>query len=240
VQRLLQRLPSGPLTPTLLPLRGARGLVVAGLMVWVIGCGGAMDDRTPEATVASLSSALAHRDVEGAYRLMSRRYREQVTLEEFRALFADQAEIEHTATRLRDRDGPAEEEASVTYGAHETLQLRREGDTWRVVTDVIDWYSQRTPRQAVRSFVRAIEARRWDVLLRLLPEADREAMTEDRLREMLAGEGEEALDHLAAGMRDALDADIEEHGEHATLPYGERFRVELVREGDVWCVADPD
>ena len=65
---------------------------------------------------------------------------------------------------------------SVTYGAHETLRLRREDGTWRVVTDVIDWYSQRTPRQAVRSFVRAVEARRWDVLLRLLPEADREAI----------------------------------------------------------------
>lgn len=216
-----------------------RRLVLA-LSVLLAACGEAQGDRTPEATVASLASALEHRDVEGAYRLMSRRYREQVTLDEFRALFSDQTEIAHTATRLRARDGDAEEEATVTYGAHEQLLLRREGDTWRVVTDVIDWYSQRTPRQAVRSFVRAIEARRWDVLLRLLPEADREGMTEDRLREMLAGEGEEALDHLAAGMRDALDGDIEEHGDNATLPYGERFRVELVREGDVWCVADPD
>jgi hypothetical protein len=203
-------------------------------------CGGPADDRTPEATVASLATALEHRDVEGAYRLMSQRYREQVSLEEFRALMQDQAEIDHTSARLRDRDGPAEEEASVTYGSHETLLLRREGDAWRVVTDVIDWYSQRTPWQTVRSFVRAVEARRWDVLLRLLPEADRTGMTEDRLREMLAGEGEEALDHLAAGIRSALDGDIEEHGDHATLAYGERYRVELVREGDVWCVADPD
>ncbi len=210
------------------------------LALFVVACGGAQGDRTPEDAVASLASALEHHDVEGAYRLMSRRYREQITIEEFRALFSDTAEIDHTATRLRDRDGPAEEEATVTYGAHEQLLLRREGDAWRVVTDVVDWYSQRTPRQAVRSFVRAIEARRWDVLLRLLPEADRQATSEDRLREMLAGEGEEALDHLAAGMRDALDADIEEHGDRATLPYGERFRVELVREGDVWCVADPD
>jgi len=210
------------------------------LAVALVACGGAIDDRTPESTVASLASALERHDVDTAYRLMSRRYREQVSIDEFRAMFSDTAEIDHTATRLRDRDGPAEEEASVTYGAHEQLLLRREGDTWRVVTDVVDWYSQRTPRQAVRSFVRAIEARRWDVLLRLLPEVDREAMTEDRLREMLAGEGEEALDHLATGMRDALDADIEEHGDHATLAYGERYRVELVREGDVWCVADPD
>ena len=222
------------------PACGRLRLIVAAIVLGSIGCGGALDDRTPEATVASLASALEHRDVEGAYRLMSRHYREQVSLEEFRALFADTAEIDHTASRLHDRDGPAEEEASVTYGSHETLLLRREGDSWRVVTDIVDWYSQRTPRQAVRSFVRAIEARRWDVLLRLLPEADREAMSAERLREMLAGEGEEALDHLAAGMRSALDADIEEHGDHATLPYGERFRVELVREGDVWCVADPD
>lgn len=215
-------------------------LLAALLVALTVACGGAMDDRTPEAAVASLASALERRDVEGAYRLMSTRYREEVSLEEFRALFADEAEIARTAARLRARDGAAEEEARVAYGAGETLLLRREGETWRVASDVVDWYAQRTPRQAVRSFVRAIEARRWDVLLRLLPEADREGMTEERLREMLAGEGEEALDHLAAGMRSALDADIEEHGEHATLPYGERFRVELVHEGDVWCVADPD
>ena len=65
-------------------------------------------------------------------------------------------------------------------------------------------------------------------------------MTEDRLRTLLAGEGEEALDHLAVALRAALDGDVEEHGDHATLPYGERFRVELVREGDAWCAADPD
>jgi hypothetical protein len=88
--------------------------------------------------------------------------------------------------------------------------------------------------------MRAIEARRWDVLLRLLPLADREGMTEPQLRESLTGEGEEALDHLAAALRSALDADIEEHGDHAVLPYGERFRMELVREGDTWHVADPD
>lgn len=205
-----------------------------------VACGGAPDDRSPEATVASLASALEHRDVEGAYALMSRHYREQVSLDEFRAIFLDEPEIARTAERLRERDGAAEEEAVVTYGSHERLLLRREESGWRVVSDVVDWYSQRTPRDTVRSFVRAVEARRWDVLLRLLPEADREGMTEDRLREMLAGEGEEALDHLAAGMRSALDADIEEHGDRATLPYGERFRVELVREGEVWCVADPD
>jgi hypothetical protein len=203
-------------------------------------CAGTLDAHTPEAAVASLASALERRDVDGAYALMSRQYREQVSIDEFRALFLDQAEIDHTASRLRDRDGPAEEEASVVYGAHETLLLRHEDGGWRVSSDVVDWYSQRTPRLAVRSFVRAVEARRWDVLLRLLPEADRQATTEEGLREMLAGEGEEALDHLAAGMRAALDSDIEEHGDRATLPYGERFRVELVREGDVWCVADPD
>ncbi|MFO0682552.1 MAG: hypothetical protein U0234_10895 [Sandaracinus sp.] len=204
------------------------------------GCAGLLDAASPEAAVASLASALERRDVDGAYQLMSRRYREQVTLEEFRALFTDEPEIAHEAERLRARDGEAEMEATIAYGAHESVVLRREDGTWRVVSDVVDWYSQRTPRLAVRSFVRAVEARRWDVLLRLLPEADRVATNEEQLRAMLVGEGEEALDHLVAGMRAALDGDIEEHGDHATLPYGERFRVELVREGGVWCVADPD
>jgi hypothetical protein len=217
-----------------------RRLFAATVALALVACGGAYADRTPEDAVASLSAALARGDVEGAYALMSSGYRAEVSLEQFRALFADEAEIARTAERLAHRDGPAEEEAVVQYATHESLRLRREEGTWRLTTDVIDWYGQRTPRQAARSFVRAIEARRWDVLLRLLPAADREGLTEESLRTMLAGEGEEALDHLAAALRAALDDDFEEHGEHAVLPYGERFRMELVREGDTWHVADPD
>lgn len=217
-----------------------RRLFLAAVASVLVACGGAYADHTPEDAVASLSAALARGDVEGAYALMSSGYRAEVSLEQFRAMFADEAEIAHTAERLAHRDGPAEEEAVVQVASHETLELRREGDGWRLTTDVIDWYGQRTPRQAARSFVRAIEARRWDVLLRLLPAADREGLTEEGLRAMLAGEGEEALDHLAAALRAALDDDFEEHGERAVLPYGERFRMELVREGDTWHVADPD
>lgn len=220
--------------------RGGLRVLALSIAVVVTSCGAALDDQSPEAAVASLSSALRRGDVNGAYSLMSRRYRERVSLEEFRALFADQEEIARLAELLSHRDGPAEEEAVVVYGTHEELRLAREGGSWRVLTDVVDYYGQRTPRQTVRSFMRAIEARRWDVLLRLLPLADREGMTEPQLRESLTGEGEEALDHLAAALRSALDADIEEHGDHAVLPYGERFRMELVREGDTWHVADPD
>ena len=93
----------------------------------------------------------------------------------------------------------------MSYAAHETLLLRREGGA-------------RCDGARGRS----------------------RGMTEDRLRTLLAGEGEEALDHLAVALRAALDGDVEEHGDHATPPYGERFRVELVREGDAWCAADPD
>ena len=218
----------------------ARALGLCAALTLLSACGAGLDDRTPEAAVASLSSALGRGDAVGAYSLMSRQYRARVSLEEFRLLFEDHEEIARQAEALARRDGPAEEEARVLYGAHEELRLGREGGRWRVLTDVVDYYGQRTPRQTVRSFVRAIEARRWDVVLRLLPLADREGMTEAQLRESLAGEGEEALDHLAAGLRSALDADIEEHEDHAVLPYGERFRMELVREGDTWHVADPD
>jgi hypothetical protein len=220
--------------------RVARRFALTSSLALLASCGAALGDQSPEAAVASLSAALRNGDVDGAYSLMSRRYRERVSVEEFRALFDDHEEIARVADLLAHRDGAAEEEAVVVYGVHEELRLAREGGRWRVLTDVVDYYGQRTPRQTVRSFMRAIEARRWDVLLRLLPVADREGMTEPELRASLTGEGEEALDHLAAALRSALDADIEENGDHAVLPYGERFRMELVREGDTWHVADPD
>jgi hypothetical protein len=66
--------------------------------------------------------------------------------------------------------------STVTLPGGEELVLVLEGDTWRVDAAAIDLYSQRTPRQALVGFLRAIERKRYDVVLRFVPDQEREGL----------------------------------------------------------------
>ncbi len=200
------------------------------------GCPGMTATATPEGTVAAFASALREGRVGDAYAMMSESYRRRVSYEEFERYFRDYpAEVQQTARSLSERRGRAEQEAVVQYGEGETLRLTREGGDWRVSTDVVDFYDQSTPRAALVAYVRAMERRRYDVVLeRLVPAADREGMTEERMREAYEGDSREEIERQLANLRAALDNPIEEVGDRATMIYGERFRVQFVREDGVW------
>ena len=203
------------------------------------GCGGAPSG--PDATLHTLADALRRGDAPTVYSLMSRRYRERVPLAELERILREQPEeVRATADAL---DGPVaiEEEARVRLASGEEIVIERARGQWRVVTDVADYYARGTPREAVRSFVRAIEHQRYDVVLALLPRAERERLSEEGLRAQWDGPGREEVERVVAALRGALETSpIEETGERAVMPYGDRFRVVLVREDGAWCIEDPE
>ena len=210
-------------------------------LVLVVGCGGASPDQTPEGAVAALASALRRGDSASAYRLMSRSYRQHVSYDEFVAMLErDRDEVAQSAELLARAAGPAEQTASIELGEHERVDMVREGGSWRVSTDVVDFYGQSTPRDALRSFVRAVEHRRYDVVLRLVPAADRTEMTAESLRASWEGEGREEIQRIVASLRAALEHPIEIVGDRATMTYGDHQRVQFVREDGVWRVEDPE
>jgi len=211
------------------------------LALLLSGCPGFGAGQTPESTVGAFAAALRDGRTADAYGLMSESYRRRVSLDEFNRYLRDYpAEARETARSLSQRRGRADQLAVVEYGEGESLRLIRERGDWRVATDVVDFYDQSTPRAALRSFVRSMERRRYDVVLGLIPEADREGMSEERMRETWEGEGREEVERLLANLRAALDDPIEEVGDRATMSYGERFRVQFVREDGVWRIEDPD
>lgn len=219
----------------------SRVLCIAALSLLLSGCPGLDAGRTPESTVSAFASALREGRIDDAYGLMSEDYRRRVSPEEFRRYFRDYpAEVQQTARALSAPTGRTEQEATVEYGEGESLRLVRERGRWRVASDVVDFYDRSSPRAALRSFVRAMERRRYDVVLSLIPEGDREGMTPERMRETWEGEGREEVERLLANLRAALDNPIEEVGDRATMSYGDRFRVQFVREAGEWRIEDPD
>lgn len=206
-------------------------------------CSGGIRTTSPEDALASFARALRDGDAETAYALTSESYRRRISRAQFEQWMRENpAEIRRVAEALERPAGPPEVEASVEIAPHERIRLVLDRGGWRIASDVVDYYGQSTPHQALRSFVRAVERRRWDVVLRLVPEADREGMSAETLREHWEGDGREEIERLAAGIRAALDAGtpIEVSGDHAVLLWGGRFRAQLVREHGAWRIEDPD
>lgn len=212
------------------------------------GCGARAAERAPELVVADFARAIRESPLHAgraadAYALMSSAYRRRVSLEEFRRHLSESpAEARETAAALEQPDGTATQIARVVLADGDTVELVRDGADWRIATNLVDFYDASTPRAAIRSFVRAMERERYDVVLRFVPEADREGMSAERMRSSFGGEGREEIARLLTELRAALDAPIEEIGDHATLRYGEgnRRTARLLREGGTWKVEDPD
>jgi hypothetical protein len=218
--------------------RAPRASMLIGVALLASACAGAATG-SPEAALAALADALEAHDAEAAYALMSRSYRARVPFDTFRALVAAEDEASLAAiAALREPEGPAEIEARIVVSENEEIVLRREDGAFRVETDVVDYYSQLTPRAALRSFVRAAEHERYDVILRLMPRRDREQFDEARVRALWA-EQRERMDRIVGVLRGALDAPIEVLGQRATLR-GPSAHATLVLEGDVWVVEDPE
>jgi hypothetical protein len=212
------------------------------VMLLTSGCGGSGSSASPDGTVAGFARALDQHRYEDAYGLMSRTYRRRVPLEDFvQHLEEHPEEAREAATALGRPDGPAEQTAVMRFSDGDRVELRRDrGGGWRITTNLVDFYDQSSPRAALRSFVRAMERKRYDVVLRMVPDADSEGMTIERMQEAWTGEGQEEIERLLENLRANLDAPIEQVGDRATMPYGDRFTAQLVREDGVWKIEDPD
>lgn len=230
----------------------ARAIAIARPAVLALGlslapglaaCGPAISTASPESALEAFARALREGDAETAYALTSEGYRRRVSREQLaRWMRESPDEIRALAEALSHPAGPAEQEAVVDVGEHGPIHLVRDPGGWRVASEVVDYYAQSTPRLALRSFVRAVERRRWDVVLRLVPQSEREGMSEASLRARWEGAEREEIQRLASGLRAALEggAPIEETGDHAVMPWGDRYRAVLVREDGAWRIEDPD
>ncbi len=192
--------------------------------------------RSPDETLRRYLDAVRGGRVDEAYTLMSESYRRDHDRAAFeRALREHRPDVER-AVALLSRGAAVELRAEARAGDGETLPLVVEGGQWRVAADPLDFYPQGTPAEALRSFIRAVERRRWDVVLRFVPAQDRRAVTIEQLRSRWEGDKRAEIAEEIAEVRAHLGEPLEVSSDAARLPLGERREARLVREEGAWRV----
>jgi hypothetical protein len=193
----------------------------------------------PEAVLVAYGEALARGDAERAWALLSPADRARIPLEAFRRnLRQNPAEAHELGVQLqRGRTVAVRADAALDDGSPLSLVGTTEG--FGLEDPLSRFYDRSTPRGALRAFVRAVQRSRWDVVLALMPAADRQALPEAAIVAGLAARRAE-LERVAARLWTARQQPIEVVGDRATMPYRESFSARFVREGGLWHVESPE
>ena len=222
--------------------RGAARWLLCALFVLAsagAGCGGKA--RGPEETLDEYRTALGNKDYAAAYEMMSSEFRERHSREEFiRMMKESPKEVAETVTQLGRARTSVVIQAELRYGPGERMRLLREGGSWHVATNPIQFYSQATARDALRSFLRAYRLKRWDIMLRFVPNQYRERMNADTLRRQFEGEDAAEMSERMKALEANVEAPITDKGDEARMPYGDRHEVMFVREDGLWKLQDLD
>jgi hypothetical protein len=216
----------------------ARGFVLALLLGCALAC--AHQPEGPAATVQQFGAALGRGDLRAAYALTSADFQKRTPYEAFAAgLGTNAGDASALGKRIGDQASRIPPRVEVQLAQGEVLALVLEAGGWRVDGPMPEPWGQRTPRAALRTFVRALGERRYDVVLRLVPRRHRADLTADKLRQYWDAHKEEARG-LLSRLHAAIGAPIVEAGDEAHMPYGPEQEVVFVREDGVWRIEDPD
>jgi hypothetical protein len=208
------------------------------IAIALAACGGG---KGPSQALDRYGRALKNRDFSAAYDLMSSSFRGKVSREDYIRMMKDNArEVEETADRLRGKKGSLEVSAEFEYGLGDKMMLVQESGRWRIAANPLGFYDQSTPRNALRSFLRAYHLERWDVMLRFVPNAYRAKMDGAKMKAQFTGPSREQMDTLMNTLEANVDEAIMERGNDARMLYGDRFNVQFVREDGAWKLKDLD
>jgi hypothetical protein len=209
----------------------------------VVGCAACGSPRAedPHSVLRTYSKALEEGRAEDAYRMLSEEARRGISLEAFKRMVKDNPEeVREIARALARPTATPVVTATVTSSNGQELQLVLENGKWKVEATAIDLYAQDTPRHAIQGFVRAVERRRYDVVLKFVPDAHREGLDPTKLKTAWEGHDKEEIDQVVSALKLALPtASIEETGDRATMAYG-AGTMQLVRERGLWKIEDFD
>jgi hypothetical protein len=195
----------------------------------------------PQSALHDYARALEEGRADDAYRRLSDEARRGISIEAFRRMVKDDPEgVKEIGRSLERPTAPPVVTATVTSTGGQELHLVLEDGAWRVDASSIELYAQDTPRHAIQGFVRAVERKRFDVVMRYVPETHKEGLDATKLKSAWEGHEQEEIQQVVSAVKQALPtATIEETGERATMPYG-AGTMQLVREHGLWKIENFD
>ena len=220
----------------------ARALSAAWAIACVSACAaGQHPYDNPQSVLHAYAVALEEGRGDDAYRLLSDEARRGVSLEAFRRMVKDDPDgVREIGRSLERPTAPPLVTATVTSPSGQELNLVLENGVWRVDASTIDLYAQDTPRHAIIGFIRAIERRRYDIVMHYVPDSHKEGLDANKLQAAWEGHEKDEIRQVVAALKQALPtATIEETGERATMPYG-AGTMQLVREHGLWKIENFD
>jgi hypothetical protein len=159
----------------------------------------------PQYVLTAYAHALEDGKADEAYRYLSDEARRGMSLEAFRRMVKEDPDgVREIARSLERPSAPALVTATLTAPNGEDLHLVLEDGKWRVDGSTLDLYAQDTPRHAIMGFVRALERKRYDVVLRYVPEAHKEGLDATKLQASWEGPQKDDMQQVIAALKQAL------------------------------------
>ena len=196
--------------------------------LFVAGCGAAQQSG-PQGTLRQYIDAINANQPAAAYALMDESVRRQMTLSEFVARWKSvQPELREQAAQLRETLAkPIKARAQLTYPTGTRATLLLDDSRWQLDEGIAVTVATATPIDALRAFVRAVEQRSYDAVVKLLAKQVRENIERD-------------IGERLSKLKQSLNQEIEVTGNRARLQYDPRYKIELTNEDGQWKVMDFD
>jgi len=206
----------------------------------------------PSKTLRSYAAALRDGRAKDAYRMLSEEAKRSVSFDAFSRMIKENPEdVKDIALALSRPGSTPVVSANVLTPSGDRVKLIYESGRWTVDGTGIDRYGQATPRQALVGFLRAFERERYDVIMRYVPEPEREGpseqlwggsnsssegLTTKTLEEAWKGDQREYISGIVQAIKSALPtARIEQTEDQASMPYG-AGSVLFVRVDGLWLI----
>jgi len=208
-------------------IRRASRLALA-LVPLLCACAGAANTGPQETLRRYIKAVDADHPAE-AYALMDESVRKQMTPTEFAARWKTlRLELQAQAVQLKPLLAkPVKARAQVTFPSGGRASLTYVDDRWKIDDGVALSGGAATPADALKAFIRAVESRNYELVMRFMARSVRESIERD-------------ITERLAKLRQALNQEIEVTGGRARLQYDPRYKIELIQEEGEWRILDLD
>jgi len=205
-----------------------------GVVLAVGACSGTAAPSSPAANgVRAYVEALQRNDPRDAYALLSSDTRKKLSYDEFALAWkasdkerAWQAKVLEESLKGNPDVG---ERALISFSDGKLVQLERDGKAWRLESELVSRSRAKQPRDAVRLFADAINARDIAGVLNVLTQRRRDGLTK-QVEGFVASIGKRINDRIDQFGNDRAELRWDENGI--------RYRIVLRKEDDEWRVDD--